>query len=274
MNSQLKDSLAGTIFTKIICRGEVGSTNDLALSMLDGGEDGAIAVSADSQSSGRGRLGRSWYSPPSGNIYLSIMMRLDIPLRDASLFTLISGVAACTGIRKSTRCDVHIKWPNDIVFNEKKLGGILTETRVEGDLVTGIVTGIGINVNMLKAEFPEELQGIATSLLAETGESYDRREAAVAILKQFDVLFRDVFPQYRNNKIREIDLSGKEKLVYLWKSLDITLGKRISVKTPNETVNGMAVDIGPAGQLLVMSDSGEKISIHAGDVTVLNGYSA
>ncbi|MEE9524391.1 MAG: biotin--[acetyl-CoA-carboxylase] ligase, partial [Thermodesulfovibrionales bacterium] len=254
---------------KVIFKEEVGSTNDLAMELLGPDEKNGIVIMADSQTSGRGRLGRPWYSPAGKNIYMSLALRPNLRLQNASILTVLTGVAVCKGIKDCTGIDVNLKWPNDLILKNKKLGGILIETRVEKEVVIAAVIGIGININIDENEFPEDIKNIDTSIVIETGLHYGREEIAFSVLRAFDMLFRDNL--IIDDKINEADInsSASMKLIQEWRELDITLGKRVSVITSNEKIVGKAVDIDEMCRLKILTDAGNDKLIHSGDVSLL-----
>ncbi len=265
----MKESLADTIFKRVIFKEEVVSTNDLAMELLGSDEQSGIVIIADSQTSGRGRPGRTWHSPRGKNIYMSLALRPHLGLRDAPILTVLTGVAVCKGIKERTGINVYLKWPNDLILQKKKLGGILIETRVERERIIAAVIGIGININIDQKEFPENIKDIATSIFAETGLNYDREEIAISVLRAFDMLFRDNLTIDENINEADINHSASMKLIQKWKDLDITLGKRVSVITSNETIVGKAVDIDEMCRLKIVTDEGNDKRIHSGDVTLI-----
>jgi BirA family biotin operon repressor/biotin-[acetyl-CoA-carboxylase] ligase len=265
----LKESLSDTIFKRVIFKEEVVSTNDLAMELLGSDEQSGIVIIADSQTSGRGRLGRTWYSPAGKNIYMSLALRPNLILQNAPILTVLTGVAVCKGIKERTGIDVDLKWPNDLILKNKKLGGILIETRVEKEVVIAAVIGIGININIDQKEFPEDIQDIATSLFIETGSNYEREEIALSVIRVFDMLLSDNLIREDNMKNADVDRSASMELIRKWRELDITLGKRVSVITSNETIVGKAVDIDEMCRLKIVTDDGNDKRIHSGDVTLI-----
>jgi BirA family biotin operon repressor/biotin-[acetyl-CoA-carboxylase] ligase len=251
--------LKGDFWNKLLFYASVDSTNEVASALVSHGDNGGAGtvIIADAQTRGRGRLGRRWVSPPGLNIYMSIVLRPDILPRDATLLTLLAAVASARGVRHSTGADVLIKWPNDLVASEKKVGGILTEARSDPDRITQAVIGIGINVNMECRNLTDGIGAIATSLMDETGKRHSRTEIIAAILEEFEYWYRLL--------VR----SGRGPLLSEWRKLSSTLGRRVSVVTARETVQGRAEDIDDEGMLVLRLPSGEKRVIGAGDLTML-----
>src|SRR5919198_2054958 len=160
---------------------EVGSTNDLAKALADDGAAHGEVVVAEAQSAGRGRRGRSWPSPPGRNLYLSAVLRPDLPPARAPELTLVASVALCQAVRQADVA-ASIKWPNDLLVGGRKLGGILLEMAAEPDQIQWVVLGIGVNVNGRPEDFPEEVRPIATSMAIERGRPVPRALFAGAAL--------------------------------------------------------------------------------------------
>jgi BirA family biotin operon repressor/biotin-[acetyl-CoA-carboxylase] ligase len=251
--------LRGDFWKKVLFYRSVGSTNDVAaaLGIDEQNADSGTAVVADSQERGRGRLGRKWISPGGLNVYLSIVFRPEIPLRDAGLLTILAAVASAGALRHSTGADVSIKWPNDLVISGKKAGGILTEARSGPDRIIQAVVGIGVNVNMKCLDLPDGADEIATSLLDETGKRYSRTAIVAGILEEFEYWYKLLLQR------------GRTPLLLEWKRLSSTLGKRVSVVTAREVALGIAEDLNDEGMLVLRLPSGETRLIAAGDLTIL-----
>lgn len=191
MNERLPDDLARALesagprlgaFSHVRYAAEVDSTNDLALTLAAAGAAEGTAVLADCQRAGRGRRGRSWFSPPGAGVYLSAVVRPPDTGAPLSLVTLAAGVAAARAIRASTGLTVELKWPNDLVVGRpwRKLGGILCEAVAGGSDITGIVVGIGVNLR--HTAYPPELAGRATSIEGELGRQADRAVLVAELL--------------------------------------------------------------------------------------------
>jgi BirA family biotin operon repressor/biotin-[acetyl-CoA-carboxylase] ligase len=205
-----------------------------------------VVVLADHQTGGRGRLDREWRSP-AGGIYLSLVVRPEVPATHAPAFTLAAAVATTRAAREAG-VDARIKWPNDVVVvrdgREHKLAGVLTEMEGEADRVSWVVVGVGVNANV----DPEELPGEAapTSIRAEAGD-VDRRVFTQRLVEEFDALRHD--------------LKG---VVEAWREHATTLGRRVRVDTPGGEVVGEAVDVRFPGTLVVETDDG-PVDVTAGD---------
>jgi BirA family biotin operon repressor/biotin-[acetyl-CoA-carboxylase] ligase len=249
----IQAKIKGDIGREIFFYEHVGSTNTVAFDLAGRTNDGAVVV-ADSQEKGRGRLGRSWISPPGSNIYMSIILKPDLEPMDATLITLMAAVASTRALRRTTGLDISIKWPNDLIVSEKKIGGILTDLKTAQKRILCAVVGIGINVNSDLDGFPEEVRKIATSLKNETGRTFPREELIPGLLNEMDIWYR------------HLKSLSREKILSAWKSLTSTLGKNVIVATGQETLAGIAESVDDAGMLLLRLPSGEMKRISSGDV--------
>jgi len=238
----------------LIYLSETDSTNDYSMTLVSKGILKDTIVVADAQSRGKGRLGRVWLSPPGKNIYMSVIVRPELHPKDSTLITLLSAVCSAHAIRNIIGLDALIKWPNDIIVNSKKIGGILLELRSEPDRIAQAVIGIGINVNSEAEDFPPELSPIATSVFIETGRLYKRTPIIVEIARGLKKYLSDFEPK---------------TLLDEWRALSCTLGKEVLVSTPKETLRGWAEDIDETGRLLLRTEDGSIIPIHSGDLSLL-----
>jgi BirA family biotin operon repressor/biotin-[acetyl-CoA-carboxylase] ligase len=253
---KIRSMIKGRIGKKILLYQTVGSTNTVAADLAEKAEDGTVIIS-DSQKKGRGRLGRSWSSPPGKNIYMSITMKPQLDTQDATLLTIMSAVSCATALRNFTGLQVAIKWPNDLMVSEKKLGGILTEMKIEQGEILYAIIGIGINVNIDINEFPEDLRKIATSLKHETGRPYSRTDIIARVLNETDTWYH-VLQEY-----------GSMPVLSEWKRLASILGKEVLITAGKETLTGVAESVDDRGMLLLRLQSGELKRISSGDLTVL-----
>ena len=228
----------------------LGSTMDAAFELGLKGFPEGTAVFAESQTKGRGRLGRSWFSPKGKGIYLSLLLRPEFLPQEAPKITLMTAVSISEAIKKITGLSVLIKWPNDIVFGAKKLAGILTELNAEADKIKFVNIGIGINVNSSKSFLPKE----GTSLKEEIGTEVSRIELA-----------REVLRAIENNYFILKD-KGFKPILEKWKALSAILGKRIEISSQNRVICGEAQDIDMDGALLVRQDTGFIERVLSGDV--------
>ncbi len=170
---------------------ETRSTNDEAIRRAkDGGEEGEIFI-AESQTAGRGRMGRHWESPPGTNIYISFLVRPPLKPEVTSHLTLVAGAAVHETILPllppQRKDELIVKWPNDVYFGNKKIAGVLSESSFSGkDQMDWVVVGIGIDVNSELTEFSREVGQIATSLKIELGKEFDRRELTECLIRVFE----------------------------------------------------------------------------------------
>lgn len=236
----------------------VDSTNEeIKRQARKGAEHGLVCV-ARTQSAGKGRLGRKWASKPDTGIFMSVLLRPDIPPLEVSGITLAAGLAVCKAVQKATGCCAKIKWPNDVVIGRKKICGILTEMSAESDRVEFVVVGIGVNVNT--DSFPEEIAHKATSLKIETGKQVDRRALLQEILVQLEI-YTD---EFLLNTCGSITGEYKEHC--------ITIGREVSVARGGVQITGTAVDVTLGGSLVIKRQDGTLIEIGSGEVAVQGIY--
>jgi BirA family biotin operon repressor/biotin-[acetyl-CoA-carboxylase] ligase len=244
------------IGTKIHLFSNVDSSNTVAFQLaLKGASEGEVVV-VDSQTTGKGRMGRRWESPAGVNIYLSIILRPLFPPGKIPLITLMTAVACAEGIEELTGLLPGIKWPNDLLLGEKKLGGILTEADMEMDRINFVIVGIGINVNMPRSAFPSSIRDTATSLREALSKQVSRVPLIQALLWKFEQWYTR-FKEGRGEAIK-----GR------WEELARIRGKEVAIDFMGETVQGQALEIDADGALLVQEAGGEVKRIVAGDVHV------
>lgn len=226
------------------------STNDVARKQASAKAAEGTVVIAGQQTTGRGRLKRAWVSP-QGNIAASIILyptRQELPY----LIMLIA-LAVFHSIGKTTGLECRLKWPNDVLIDNKKVCGILVETKAGIDTVDYAVIGIGMNVNIKLADYPE-IASYATSLSDEAGRD-------ISLVKLLQNLFAEVERLYLELK------DGKSPLAE-WKSRLITLGKEISVISGGDVYEGIAESVADDGSLLLRCPDGVLMKFMAGDVTL------
>lgn len=242
----------------LTCLDETGSTSDVAHRLGSEGLAHGHVVIADRQTSGRGRRGRSWVSPPGANLYASILLRPQLEPRHAPELTLVAAVAFCEALR-DLGAPVVIKWPNDLQIEGRKVGGILTEMSGVDGKVGFVVLGVGVNVNLNPEELPPELSAVATSLKEALGRELDRAQVLSAMLSRLE--------RWLEVHARE----GFEPVRARWSELSSTLGARVRVNLESQSMEGEAVGLDLDGALLLREDSGEVRRIVAGDVENLRG---
>ncbi len=234
---------------------EVVSTNTLAMDMAGKGAPEGTVVIAETQTGGKGRRGRKWISP-KGNLYLSVILRPDMPLHKAPLITLMGAVSTAIAIRKQCGVQAVIKWPNDILISGKKTSGLLTEMSAEQDRIRHIVLGIGVDVNMDVDDLPVEVREFATTLAEACGRKIDRLSLLRQLIQEVDVWYQTF-------------LANEKDVLAEWKSLNVTLGSNVAVSGAGETFQGLAQGIDDEGRLMIEVADGTLHPVAAGDVTIL-----
>lgn len=235
---------------KIYYFDSIPTTMNAAMQLgMEGAPEGTLVL-AEAQTKGKGRLGRTWVSPKYKGIYLSLILRPKISPDRAPILTLLAAVSICQAIKETTGLDSQIKWPNDIIMHNKKLGGILTELSAEMDEVNFVAVGIGLNVNNDK----KTLMSTATSLKEQKKESISRVNLLQEGLRKIEanyLLFQE---------------KGPQPIIVKWREYSLTLGKRVKVYCHTEHIEGEAIDIDTDGGLLVRKDSGVTEKVFSGDV--------
>lgn len=238
---------------------EVESTNDVAFDLAKEGAAEGTVVIADTQTKGRGRLRRTWISPPGFNLYMSIIFRPLISSKEASILTLVSSIALFETVNSyGIKC--QIKWPNDLLINRRKVAGVLTEMEPDGERVQFVLVGLGINLNMTRGVMNDlmgEVSEIATSVMEKLGHEVDRPEFTANLIN----LLEKWYDEFKSK--------GKSTILDEWKKRWGDRNKRVSVTIDRTAIEGIAYDLDQNGFLLVRKDNGEIERIIAGDVTVL-----
>lgn len=231
------------------------STNRVAAQLaLSGAPDGTLVV-AETQTKGRGRYSRSWFSPEKLGVYCSIVLYPKIHPTLAPGLSLMSAVALAETISKSGKINVGIKWPNDVLIDGRKTAGILTELSADGDKVNYVVAGIGININHKSEDFPDELKNKATSIRISLGKEVDRLE----LLKKFLFRFESEYLNFNEN-----GLSGIRKKILKYSTL---MGRPVTLKMGHKSHSGIVLDIDELGRLVMETKTGMK-AFSAGEVTI------
>jgi len=251
----LRKRLRGNLFGKRVFHFfKTDSTNRVAMELGYAGEPEGTVVMAEEQTAGRGRSGRSWHSERGTGLYFTVLLRPRLSPAQAPLLTMLAGLSAHAAIQAQTGLVPELKWPNDLMLNGKKIGGILTEMHAEPGAVRFVIVGVGINVNQEK--FPVELAPIATSLRKESGKMNYRLELLVRLLTQFESDY--------NRFLRE----GAAFVVDQFQSVSsFAKGRRVRVDTGSESYEGITAGLNPDGLLLVARDDGSLVTVIAGDVT-------
>lgn len=232
------------------------STNELGYRLAQNQASEGTLVISEHQTKGKGRMGRGWFSPPGVGLWMSLILRPQIPPSKAPGISICAGLALAQAVKELTNLDARIKWPNDCVVNGKKIAGILLELSAELDKIDFVILGVGVNVKQYKKDFPRSLIRKATSLKMELGEEVPR----LKLLKLFLQRFEKVYLQFKKNGLK--NLRPEIKMV------SSLLGKKIKVKWGKKILKGEAKDVNEDGSLIIRTDEGEKV-ISAGEVTLL-----
>ncbi len=235
---------------------ETGSTNEVVDRLARAGVKEGMVVFAESQTKGRGRLGRKWFSPPGKGLWFSVLLRPGLRPQSTTQLTVAAATALSRAIELHARVRPQIKWPNDILLNGKKVAGVLTELTAELDCIKHVILGIGLDVNLRPADLPADLRDLATSLSLETGRTFRRADLAAAILRELDADYALIcdhqFP----------------RLAEEWEARCTTLGRRVTIRIGDRTVNGRAESLDDDGALLLRTEHGHLERIVGGDVTL------
>ncbi|UCG69379.1 MAG: biotin--[acetyl-CoA-carboxylase] ligase [Thermoplasmata archaeon] len=249
--------IASHLGTKIIGKTIHGfdfvlSTNDSARTFVEEGVDEGTVVFAEVQRAGKGRLNREWISP-KGGLWISIILKPNIKPKEATIMTLLAGVAVAKTLLKVYNLNASIKWPNDVLIGNKKVCGILTELRTQKDKIDHLILGIGINVNFDMKEFPEDIRAFSTTLKHEIGKEVSLGKLLSELLVEMDECY-------------DILNSGQPyRIINQWKELSITLGKKVTITNVKETIEGIALDIDDTGALIVDTNEFGKRKFLTGD---------
>jgi len=231
---------------------EVDSTNEVAKKLADEGASEGTIVIADVQRRGKGRGGKRWISP-EGGVWMTIILRPDIPLAKAPQLTLVTGVAVAETLQTICGLDVGIKWPNDILIGEKKVCGILTEVSANRGALDYVVVGIGIDLNVDVEEFPLDLKQGATSLKYEL----DKEIYGVEVVQRFLENFEAIYEEFKEG--------GFPEILSQWRRLSKTIGRKVEVHKKGRVVFGEAVGINRDGALILELEDGTLTKVISGE---------
>jgi BirA family transcriptional regulator, biotin operon repressor / biotin---[acetyl-CoA-carboxylase] ligase len=250
----------GTIGWRIHYHEDVSSTQDIAAQLAAAGAEHGTVVIAETQSAGRGRMGRRWHSPPGANLYTTIILRPKLALAEVARLSLVAGVAAAEALETVAAGIVALKWPNDVWLNGKKAGGMIAEAVSDANQkLACVLLGIGLNLNLAAAELPEELRRHATSVLIETGRRSDRAALAATLFNRLD------------NRYMEFEVRGFDAMRPVWESYSALTGKRVTVVNGAARETGVVSGIDASGALLLQVGAATR-RILAGDVTLEGAY--
>jgi BirA family transcriptional regulator, biotin operon repressor / biotin---[acetyl-CoA-carboxylase] ligase len=263
----IQDALATrSLGRRIEWRARIGSTNREAAALAHAGVEHGTIVLADEQTEGRGRLARSWFSPPGINLYCSIIMRRPIAgewLSDwLSWLPLMTALAIAEAIEATSPVTVAVKWPNDLLAGERKIGGILCESGTSGPSGPFQIIGLGLNVNGESADFPADIRELATTLRHEAGRTIDRNRLLAQILSELETW------------VDEFERHGSERIGQAYHRRCSTVGKLIKATlAEGKEFVGLAEGIGRDGSLTVVQrpspangQAPEILHLRAGDI--------
>jgi len=241
----------------LITLDKVDSTNTEAERHLAAGDPTPLVILAREQTKGRGRRGRTWHSPAAGNLYSTFVFRPKLEPARLQDFTLWMGLNVCELVANFCKIEPGLKWPNDLLFQGRKAGGMLTEARIDSDQVHDLIFGLGLNLNATTADLPPDVSGKAVSLAEAGGAPVDvNRFAAALITRVFTAYGRFVENDYR------------DKFAALWQRFDVLRGQTVSVTQGTHTVTGTATGIDDEGSLIVRTEAGKTERFRAGEVTL------
>jgi BirA family transcriptional regulator, biotin operon repressor / biotin---[acetyl-CoA-carboxylase] ligase len=233
---------------------EVDSTQNEAQRWAEAGAPEGALVIAEQQLSGRGRMGRSWVSPYTKGIWMSLILRPSTPIHCAPQLTLLTAVALCRSLRRTTELEIGIKWPNDLLIDGRKISGILLESAAEDERIKYIIAGIGISVNLDPSDYPEELLNRATSLAIQAGRKFSRE----AVIADFMLEWEQLYDWY----LKE----GFGPIGTLWEALSVSLHKPVTIQTPQGELSGQATGLHDTGAIKLVLDNGDVKLVFSGEM--------
>lgn len=255
------DLLARLYKTRVIGRDirvfeQTTSTNDVMEKLARDGVKEGVVVFAESQTRGRGRLGRKWLSPAYKGLWFSVLLRPDLHPQEATQLTVAAATALRRAIAAETGLQPEIKWPNDILVGGKKVAGVLTELSAELDRVKHVILGIGVDVNLGAGEFPADLRKQATSLKIESGRPVSRADLATAMLRELD------------NDYLRVGVGRFAEVADEWEAHCKTIGRDVTIQIGDRRLRGRAESLGESGELLLRTEHGHLERVNGGDVTL------
>ncbi len=231
------------------------STNIQAKKMADSNAEEGTVVVASIQSKGKGRLNRTWISP-EGGLWLSVILRPNIPPQKATLVTLMAANAVAETLSEYG-LEARIKWPNDVLIDGKKVCGILTEAKTMGNMIEYLILGIGINANFELSELPEDIRGASTTIKHELNKDISQDELFHRLLVHMDMYYG------------LLSASDYKKIIETWKEKSDTLGRHVKITTQKDSILGIAEDIDDTGALILKKNDGGIQKFSAGDCVYL-----
>lgn len=235
---------------------EIDSTNNRARALASEGYPEGTIVAAEMQTAGRGRRGRSWYSPARQGIYVSIILRPELPLKELSRISLVAAAAVAETLESELNLNPGIKWPNDVLVDNRKISGILSEAVTDMDGVEYIVVGIGLNINNEIEDFPQDLRTAPTSARALIAGTVSRVVVLQGLLEHLEYYYRQLTT---GNFSAALDKA---------RSLSMVIGREVRLDTVNGFIAGTAFDIDDNGFLLVRDGEGAVHTIMSGEISI------
>lgn len=241
----------------LIVLDETDSTNDEAARQLAAGRAAPFAVVARRQTKGRGRLGRAWHAEANGNLYLSVAFRPRVAPERMGAFTLWMGLNVCELLSNFAKVNPGLKWPNDILFDDRKAGGMLTEARIDADQIRDLVFGLGLNINSPADGWPASLGGRAVSLAEITGAPLDFNRLAAAVIGRILLAYQNF-----------ADGDYTKTFADLWHRYDVLRGRSIALLEGGRRHTGTVAGLDDEGALLLRDEKGRTQRFRAGEVTL------
>jgi BirA family biotin operon repressor/biotin-[acetyl-CoA-carboxylase] ligase len=237
------------------CRRVVDSTNAVAADLAAAGCPHGTVVAADAQEAGRGRLGRSWSSPPGVNLYVSVVLRPPVEPYEAPRLTLVAAVALARAVEEVASLPARLKWPNDLYVNGRKAAGILAEMSADMDRLRHVVIGTGVNVNGLRASFPPDLREKGTTLREEAGRPFPRASLLAAFLDRL----ADAYDTFLDG--------GFAALLPEWEGRSLLSGKAVTLRLRGTEARGVVTGTGEDGALLFLAEGAKGVeAVHSGEI--------
>jgi BirA family biotin operon repressor/biotin-[acetyl-CoA-carboxylase] ligase len=245
----------GEFLREILVLAETGSTNDVAARLGRDAVAGGVLVVAESQTAGRGRFGRRWVSSAGRGLWLSLLLRPELPLERWPRLTTWAAVSTAAAVDEGTGVRSAIKWPNDVQVSGRKVAGMLIELGTDDRQQPFAVVGIGINANQEPDDFPPELRGVAQSLRMASGAAIDRPALLARLLEELCVRWREVAGDF-STLVAEAERRSS------------LAGEWVRVQGPAGAIEGVAEGLNPDGHLLLRRADGEVVALQAGEVTL------
>jgi len=241
---------------------EIDSTNSRALLLAQQGAPQGVMVLADSQTAGRGRLGRTWFSPPGAGLYMSVLLRPENLSAGLPLITIASGLAVATAVEIACGVKLQLKWVNDLIFQGRKVGGILAELQsivspssTSSGFSQALVIGIGVNISSRNVRLPQELTDKVSWLEDVRHNSIDRNLLVSQIAYELEQVLGLLWSGQMNS------------ILDAWRCYSATLGETVRATVGENTIEGLAIDITNSGALLIKTRNGTR-ELHAGEVSI------